>query len=160
MAEFKCEECDKTFSSEEAFKMHNDSKHFVKPKKHINKKKMRNWTILIVVVGLIIGGGFALNWNSQRPGEHDAFAQCLTDSGVKMFGAYWCSNCQQQKSLFGRSWDYVNYIECSLPNQGGQTEECNDEGVEGYPTWEFADGERQMSVISLEQLSAISGCAL
>jgi len=60
MAEFKCEECDKTFSSEEAFKMHNDSKHFVAPKKQINKKKVKNRLIIVVVIILFSWGVFAL----------------------------------------------------------------------------------------------------
>ena len=160
MAEFKCEKCDRVFNTEEAFKMHNDSKHYVKPKKQINKKKAKNWGIFIVVVIGIMLAGYALNWNSQRPGEHDAFASCLSENGVKMFGAYWCPNCQDQKTLFGRSWDKVNYIECSLPNQGGQNELCNQEGIEKYPTWEFSNGDRQTGVINLQQLSLKTGCSL
>lgn len=91
-------------------------------------------------------------------GELDGFAQCLTDNGVTMYGAYWCPHCQEQKKLFGASWDIVNYVECSLPNRGGQTEACINAGIESYPTWEFADGTRQSGRLSLDQLAQKTGC--
>jgi len=92
--------------------------------------------------------------------KYDSFAQCLTEKGVKMYGAYWCPHCANQKDIFGNSFGYVNYIECSLPNRGGKTEICIEEDIKVYPTWEFADGNRKEKVHSLEQLSAFSGCSL
>tara|TARA_Y100000310_G_C20665617_1_gene807316 strand:- start:566 stop:1048 length:483 start_codon:yes stop_codon:yes gene_type:complete len=160
MVEHKCNECDKEFNSNEALAMHNDSKHFKASKKGVNKKKVRNWGIFILIIVLVVGGSYALSWNAQRPGEYDDFARCLTNSGAKEYGAYWCSSCQQQKALFGRSFENINYIECSLPNQGGQNEICNDAGIESYPTWEFSDGEKVSGVMSLERLGAITGCEL
>lgn len=69
--------------------------------------------------------------------KYDSFAKCLTDKGVKMYGAYWCSHCQNQKKAFGDSFKYINYIECADPNIKGQLEVCQKEKIEGYPTWEF-----------------------
>ncbi|MBI2146731.1 hypothetical protein HYU22_05320 [Candidatus Woesearchaeota archaeon] len=66
---------------------------------------------------------------SSGPGKYDAFAQCLTENGVKMYGAYWCPHCLNQKEDFGKSWQYVNYIECSLPGNQGQTEICATAGI-------------------------------
>lgn len=60
MGEHKCEECDKIFSSNEAFEMHKQAKHPVKPKKHVNKKKIKNRIIILIVLGLIVWGGYAL----------------------------------------------------------------------------------------------------
>lgn len=67
--EHKCEKCDKTFSSEEALDMHNNSKHSVKERKQINKKKIRNWIIFIVIVALVVGGFyfFVLNAKTLPP---------------------------------------------------------------------------------------------
>ena len=113
--------------------------------------------ILLVVVALII-------YNSVRgsadSGKYDAFAQCLTDSGVKMYGAYWCPHCQNQKKMFGSSWDNIIYIECSLPNKAGQTDICIAAGIQGYPTWEFADGSRTSGELTFGDLSLRSGCVL
>ncbi len=77
-----------------------------------------------------------------------------------MFGAYWCGHCQNQKKMFGDSWQYVNYVECSLPNQGGQTDYCKQLDIKGYPTWEFQDGTRKSGEVSFEELSRLSGCSL
>lgn len=77
-----------------------------------------------------------------------------------MYGAYWCPHCQEQKKMFGGSWDKVDYIECSLPNRAGETAICNQAGITSYPTWQFADGTRKTGTLSLEDLSFFSGCAL
>ena len=89
----------------------------------------------------------------------DNLAKCLTEKDAKMYGASWCSHCQDQKKSFGESWQHVNYIECSLPGGNGQTEVCSQAGIQGYPTWEFADGTRKSGKLSLESLSELSGCS-
>lgn len=60
MKEFKCEECNKIFGSEESLSMHNQAKHSVevkKPKISTEKKKsVKTWTIAILVIAGIIFG--------------------------------------------------------------------------------------------------------
>ncbi|MDP3989907.1 MAG: hypothetical protein Q8Q01_01745 [archaeon] len=129
--------------------------------------KTLGWIIGIVafvfLVMLILPSeitGFAVFSGS---GEHDLFASELAESGVKMYGAYWCSHCAEQKKIFGSSWGEFKdkgYIECSLPNAAGQTDECNVAGIKSYPTWEFADGSRISGVMPLEQLSVVTGISL
>lgn len=112
--------------------------------------------IIVVVIILIV---FWVN-SAAKPGQYDDFAQCLSEKGVKMYGAYWCPHCLDQKELFGKSWKYIDYIECSLPNRAGQTQFCQETGIKAYPTWEFPDGERIEGKLSLEQLSQNSNCDL
>jgi hypothetical protein len=88
------------------------------------------------------------------------FSECLTDKGVKMYGAFWCPHCAQQKSMFGSGFERVTYIECSLPDKSGQTQACKDANIQQYPTWEFSDGSRKEGVQTLGELSKRSGCAL
>ena len=38
----------------------------------------------------------------------DSFAKCLSAKGVKMYGAWWCPHCKDQKESFGYSFQYVN----------------------------------------------------
>jgi len=97
---------------------------------------------------------------SSEPSEFDNFAQCLTDNGVTMYGAYWCPHCQNQKEMFGKSFENVIYVECSLPNRAGQTQACKDAKINAYPTWEFKDGERVEGEVSLQGLSQKTGCRL
>jgi hypothetical protein len=62
--------------------------------------------------------------------DKDAFAKCLTEKGWAMYGAEWCSHCKSQKELFGSSFQYIKYIECS-----DSTELCTAKGINGLPTW-------------------------
>ena len=90
----------------------------------------------------------------------DSFAKCLTYSGVKMYGAFWCPHCQNQKTMFGKSFENIDYTECSLPDKSGQTQACKDANIQKYPTWEFKDGSRIEGELALLQLSQKSGCKL
>lgn len=119
---------------------------------------MKTIAILVFVavsIGLLV---IYQKYQSRQPGEVDALAQCLTNNGVKMYGAYWCPHCQTQKKGFGRSWKFINYIECSLPSGNGQTKECDDAKITGYPTWENKDGQRLSGEQSMSALAELGGC--
>jgi len=122
------------------------------------KLKTSHYVIGIAIV-LIATGIIWVVARAGRPGPADALAQCLTEKGVKMYGAYWCPHCQNQKKKFGNSWQYVRYVECSLPGGRGQTQECNDAGIKGYPTWEFAEGKRLEGERSFGELAKAAGCS-
>ncbi|MBS3081902.1 hypothetical protein J4416_03135 [Candidatus Pacearchaeota archaeon] len=110
-------------------------------------------------IGFIILIAFIWYFMS-KPSPYNEFAQCLTDSGTKMYGAYWCPHCQAQKKLFGSSWDKVDYVECAIPNSNEQSTECIIAGVKSYPTWIFADGKSISGELSLQQLSSFTSCPL
>jgi hypothetical protein len=84
--------------------------------------------------------------------ELASVAQWLTDSGVKMYGAFWCPHCADQKKIFGEAFSKINYIECSTPDAKSQTQACKDAGIDSYPTWEFKGGVRVEGVLNLDQL--------
>lgn len=116
---------------------------------------------------LIIGSAFVViaiiglrYYTESRPGEYDQLAQCIAESGATFYGAYWCPHCAAQKEMFGPSEKYLPYIECSLPNAQGQTQECTDAGVTTYPTWEFSDGERLEGTQTVARLAEATGCEL
>jgi hypothetical protein len=159
MGKVNCEICDRSFKNQEGLDLHNSAKHSVKveEKKIDENKKWGIW--FFVIIGVVIVGIFSLSFIGTS-GKYDDFAQCTSEVGAKFYGAYWCSACSQQKSLFGASIKNVNYIECSLPNKGGQNDICNNAGIESYPTWEFSDGTRLQGVQSLSVLSQKTGCNL
>ena len=160
MSEYKCIECDKEFNSKEAFEMHNNSKHYKSPKITAKgKKKIKNWGIFLVIIAVVVLIGYWMTLQSNAPGKYDEFAQCLNDSRVTMFGAFWCPHCQQQKEAFGNSFKLINYVECSNSDRSQNTL-CDSENIDGYPTWEFADGTRRGGFIPLETLADLSGCSL
>lgn len=122
------------------------------------------WIFAITIIALLVVYFLASSITGftifDKAGKYDDFAKALTEKGVKMYGAYWCSHCANQKKLFGSSFKYVNYVECSLPNAAGQTAACTAAGIQSYPTWEFADGKKVASELSFEQLSQLSGVPL
>ncbi|MDO8581625.1 MAG: hypothetical protein Q7S16_02005 [bacterium] len=114
------------------------------------------------VLAILIGSFAVHQMNAPaNAGEYDAFAQCLTDKGVMMYGAWWCPHCQNQKKLFGSSFKNIKYIECAAAgSSNGQTLECENAKITGYPTWVFADGPRVEGEISFATLRDRTACVL
>lgn len=96
----------------------------------------------------------------SSPGQYDAFAQCLADEGAVFYGAFWCPVCNAQKKLFGSSADLLPYKECSTPDSRSQLADCREKNIQGYPTWEFADGSRMTGKLSMEQLAEKTACEI
>lgn len=111
--------------------------------------------VAVVIILLVV-----ITRREATPSRYDSFAQCLTDKGVKMYGAWWCPHCSKQKTLFEGGFDKVNYTECSAPGSRDMNQVCKDAKIDGYPTWEFADASRVSGEQSLEQLAKKSECQL
>ena len=90
----------------------------------------------------------------------DSFAKCLSDRDATMYGSFWCSHCDDQKKLFGSSFRYIHYVECSVPGGRQMTFACQAAHIRYTPTWVFADGEHRTGVLSLEQLRNKTRCPL
>lgn len=123
-------------------------------------KSKNNYTA-VIILGLVIVAGIVVSRVANRKtGELDGFTQCLKEKGAIFYGAFWCPHCQNQKKLFGSSEKYLPYIECSTPDGSAQIRECREKKIEGYPTWEFADGSRESGELSLDRLAEKTGCVL
>ncbi len=123
--------------------------------------KVKNTLLIIIGALLVVAGLFYFLWaKDQGPGKLDDFAKCLDSKGLKMYGAFWCPHCQDQKSLFGKSAKYLPYVECSTPDSNGELAVCTDQKIEGYPTWKLPDDSKQEGELSLQELAQKSGCAL
>ncbi len=87
-----------------------------------------------------------------------ALADHLTESGAKMYGAWWCPHCHDQKQLFGKEASKkIPYIECDSQGQNPQTELCRSiDEVRGYPTWEI-NGQFYSGSQALDTLANVSG---
>ena len=84
-------------------------------------------------------------------------AEYLTQSGAKMYGAFWCGHCHDQKQLFGQqAVDKMPYIECDKEGKNPQLDLCKAKNIESYPTWEIK-GKMYTGIQSLEKLSEVSG---
>ncbi|CAM9442476.1 unnamed protein product [Chrysoparadoxa australica] len=75
----------------------------------------------------------------------------------KMYGAYWCSHCNNQKQILGaEAFSRVRYVECSRKGWHDEAGLCKAREVPGYPTWEIG-GELYPGEKTLEELAEIVG---
>lgn len=86
-----------------------------------------------------------------------ALAKHLSDTGAKMYGAYWCPHCIDQKKLFGKeAAAQMPYVECDPAGPNSQSGICQSKGIKGYPTWEI-NGQMVSGTQSLQKLAELSG---
>lgn len=113
--------------------------------------------IPIIIVAAAVGLGiFLINLPDKNEDPRiAAFAQCLAEKNITMYGAAWCVHCQNQKQMFGMAFKYVPYVECP-----DNVQLCLDKGVSGYPTWIFPDGKKIEGEVELRRLAEESGCPL
>ena len=117
------------------------------------------FTGAIVAVVTITGtlGVYASQTKLAASGNSFAgrLAQHLTATNAKMYGAYWCSHCAEQKAIFGDAKTLIPYVECDAKGQNPQTALCQQKGITGYPTWEIK-GQMLSGRRSLEELATAS----
>jgi cyclophilin family peptidyl-prolyl cis-trans isomerase len=87
------------------------------------------------------------------------FAKDLAASGAQFFGAAWCAACTQQKQLFEDGGDFLPFLEVTNPDRTLNSVGV-DNSIASFPTWTFADGSRQESVMTLAELSTRSGVVI
>ena len=114
------------------------------------------FAVIVAVLTLMSG----VTGVAQDSSKMDSFAQCLAKQKVTMYGSFLCPHCDDQKKLFGASFKYVPYVECSMPGIRQMTFACRMAEIRFTPTWIFPDGERQTGLQSLQQLSTKTGCRL
>lgn len=86
-----------------------------------------------------------------------ALAEYLTANGIKMYGAFWCPHCYEQKQLFGKeAFAKIKYIECDPKGQNPQTDLCQKAGIQGFPSWEIK-GKIYPGTYPLEKLAELAG---
>lgn len=96
------------------------------------------------------------NGGSTDQSYLEKLAKFMTEKGMAMYGAYWCSHCQSQKELFGDAFQYVDYVECDPQGPSANPDECTAQGIEGYPTWIY-QGQKYSGEQSLAKLAEIVG---
>ncbi|KAH8965131.1 hypothetical protein BDL97_04G102900 [Sphagnum fallax] len=89
-----------------------------------------------------------------------SLAKHLRSIGAKMYGAFWCSHCFEQKQMFGKeAMKYVEYVECFPEGyrKGVQiAKACEAANIQGFPTW-IINGQQFSGEQELSQLAEASG---
>jgi hypothetical protein len=119
------------------------------------------WMWIIITAGALMAGWAGYDYFSyQKVSTLDGFAKCLASKGARMYGAWWCPHCADQKAEFGYAFQYIPYTECSPDGQRTINDICRQAGVQHFPTWQFADGSKIEGVLPLSVLSDKFGCRL
>jgi Zn ribbon nucleic-acid-binding protein len=128
----------------------------IKGNKHQSIGNVLGWALLLVASALPAAAASG----TAKPSNLDAFAQCLTQKKVLMYGSSVCPHCADQKKLFGSSFKYVTYVECFVPGSRQGSPACVKADIHAVPTWVFPNGARLVGEQSLQMLSAATGCPL
>jgi len=83
-------------------------------------------------------------------------AHHLQATNVKMYGAFWCPHCREQKAAFGEAAALVPYVECDPRGEKAQAALCQAKNIRSYPTWEI-DGQLVEGARSLTDLAKLTG---
>ncbi len=86
-----------------------------------------------------------------------ALAEHLAANDVKFYGAYWCSHCQKQKSLFGATAAAkLPYVECAADAENSQRQLCKTKNIKLFPTW-VIKGQYFPGTLDLKDIAAKTG---
>jgi hypothetical protein len=130
---------------------------------------MNKTFLSVVIVVLVVAGVLFYSYYrdyDQVSTVFDSFAKCLNEKNWTMYGTKYCPFCKEEKILFGSSFQYVNYVECTE-----QTEKCKTDGIITVPTWILTgfsstspdkkmELKRLNGLQELDALSKESGCPL
>lgn len=127
------------------------------PSKADTKKRFFLYAVIVILLAAAFLAG-----RYYRNHKYDSFAKCLASKQAKMYGLYWCPHCADQKRMFGDAFHYVPYVECAVgaPGSGQEAPACLAAGVKLFPSWQFEGTPPKEGVLSLEELSAKTGCRL
>lgn len=119
---------------------------------------MKTWIYILIIAAILLAIYLYKKGKLSVIGLGDnSIASCIKKSGAKFYGASWCSHCNAQKQLFGPSAKYLPYVECSGADHKLK-QECASLGIQGFPTWVFANGEKVSGGLSIAQLKVKTGC--
>jgi uncharacterized membrane protein len=115
-----------------------------------------------ILIGVVVLTGTVGVYAMQRQftAVNESFAgrlaQHLQTTNSRMFGAFWCPHCRDQKERFGAAATQIPYVECDPRGENPQVQLCRDKKIEGYPTWEIR-GTLYSGDLSLDELARLSG---
>jgi glutaredoxin len=92
-------------------------------------------------------------------------AKQMESLNARMYGAYFCTHCYDQKQAFGKeAFSRISYVECTQDGEDSQLGLCREKGIRSVPTWEISGklfvGERsidELQELVSAELSAADG---
>ena len=121
------------------------------------ESKIKVIMTFIVLVFIITGLYFFADWFSKTTGylfkedPDNELAKCLTKKGAILYSSESCSDCKQQKALFGSTaFDFINHMDCSE-----NTPPCS--SLKSIPAWKI-NNTILYGVKTTQELRVLSGC--
>lgn len=115
------------------------------------------WASLADQPAVVGGPGMAPPVQADSTPAKVELAKHLSQVGAKVYTAYWCPHCRDQKELFGKeAAAELTIIECAPDGRNNQAALCKQKGVQGYPSWEI-NGTVDSGVKPIETLASLSG---
>lgn len=115
--------------------------------------------VAVLAVHLVFYSGAMVSASGPEDPWMKGLTAHMDEVGTKMYGAFWCPACDQQKDLFGASAHRIPYVECSPAGRNGPVAStCLAAGVRSYPTW-IIKGQRHVGVLTPASLADRTGFA-
>ncbi len=113
---------------------------------------------LLIIISVLTVFAFTSCKSEPVDGQYAKVAQCLSEKGVKFYGAYWCGHCANQKELFGDDFKYVDSYECDARGKEANPEACAEAGIQAYPSWFFPGQGVITGTRPIEELAKKANC--
>ncbi len=115
------------------------------------------WSSAVVRPESSVGKGVPIPVTSPSTPGTIALAEHLSRTGARMYSAYWCPHCHEQKELFGKdAAARLTVIECAPDGRDSQEALCRTKNIQGYPSWEI-NGKIDSGLKPLARLAEMSG---
>lgn len=96
--------------------------------------------------------------STQSSSRGEQLAKRLKDAGAKMYGAFWCSHCHEQKEAFGsQAMKDFPYVECypdGFHKFDDLATQCKDAKIQAFPAW-IINGQTYPGAQSFDKLEKI-----
>jgi hypothetical protein len=100
------------------------------------------------------GIGWQITTTSGKP--EIQLAKHLKKIGAKIYIAWWCPHCHEQKQVFGKqAFSIIPAVECAEGGKNAHPELCKVAKITGFPTW-IIKGKQYPGTTSLQKLAEIS----
>tara|TARA_Y100000310_G_C20395693_1_gene675000 strand:- start:195 stop:533 length:339 start_codon:yes stop_codon:yes gene_type:complete len=112
---------------------------------------MKNSWLTLVIILAVIAVGVILITPREDPSSSvpEDIAKCIGENSV-LFVQLGCHACETQEEMFGKSYKFLNVIDCWF-----EAEKCD--RIEATPTWEI-NKQRYRGVKNIDTLQQLTGC--
>lgn len=116
-------------------------------------KRVISYIIIAVVLIIALIFFVSSSFGKVDPiSDNNQLAECLTSKEVKIYVSKYCGHCEDQKEMFGSSFEKLNSIDCA-----DQPLVCQEAGITGVPNW-IINGQSYPGVQSLSKLKELTNC--